>query len=112
MMVYGTMGSDGQPQTQAAVFTRYSMFGQQLQQAVAAPRWLLGRTWGKESVTLKLESRFGADIVDALVRAGHDVELIDAFSDLVGHAGALIVHAPGGIAGASDPRSDGCAAGF
>jgi gamma-glutamyltranspeptidase/glutathione hydrolase len=112
MMIYGTMGGDGQPQTQAAVFTRYAMFGQQLQQAVTAPRWLLGRTWGTESVTLKLESRFGADIADALVGAGHDVELIDAFSDQVGHASAVVVHGPGVIAGASDPRSDGCVAGF
>lgn len=27
-MVYGTMGGDGQPQTQAAVFTRYAVLGQ------------------------------------------------------------------------------------
>ncbi|HMA51764.1 MAG TPA: gamma-glutamyltransferase family protein, partial [Magnetospirillaceae bacterium] len=43
-MVYGTMGGDGQPQTQAAVFSRHAVFGQTLQQAVSGPRWLLGRT--------------------------------------------------------------------
>ena len=57
-MVYGNMGGDGQPQSQAAVFSRYAMFGQDLQQAVTAPRWLLGRTWGQMSVSLKVESRF------------------------------------------------------
>ncbi|MDD9982639.1 MAG: gamma-glutamyltransferase, partial [Gammaproteobacteria bacterium] len=56
-MPYGTMGGEGQPQTQAAVLTRYGYFGQGLQEAVSAPRWLLGRTWGEESTTLKLESR-------------------------------------------------------
>ncbi|MFX7731809.1 gamma-glutamyltransferase, partial [Acinetobacter baumannii] len=42
-LAYGTMGGEGQPQTQAAVFTRHVLFGQNLQAAVSAPRWLLGR---------------------------------------------------------------------
>ena len=46
IMPFGTMGGDGQPQTQAMVFTRHVLFGQDLQMAISAPRWLLGRTWG------------------------------------------------------------------
>ena len=46
VIAYGTMGGDGQPQTQAAVFTRHVSFRQPLEQALDAPRWLLGRTWG------------------------------------------------------------------
>lgn len=46
VMAYGTMGGEGQPQTQSAVFTRAAQFGQDLQAAVTAPRWLLGKTWG------------------------------------------------------------------
>ena len=112
VMVYGTMGGDGQPQTQATVFNRYAIFGQSLQAAVTAPRWLLGRTWGQSSDTLKLESRFDPALVAALGRRGHDVELLKPFDELVGHAGAL-VHCPSGlIEGASDPRSNGAAAGF
>ena len=30
VMAYGTMGGDGQPQTQAALFTRHVMFGEPL----------------------------------------------------------------------------------
>ncbi|MFX8762553.1 gamma-glutamyltransferase, partial [Acinetobacter baumannii] len=75
-MVYGTMGGEGQPQTQAAVFSRYALFGQELQAAISAPRWLLGRTWGEDSVTLKLESRFPPDLIDDLRSAGHAVELL------------------------------------
>ena len=60
-MVYGNMGGDGQPQTQSAVFTRYALFGMNPQAAVSAPRWLLGRTWGQVSDTLKLEARFPAE---------------------------------------------------
>jgi gamma-glutamyltranspeptidase/glutathione hydrolase len=112
VMPFGTMGGEGQPQTQAAVFTRYARFGQSLQQAVSAPRWLLGRTWGDLSTTLKLENRFDPGLVQALRDAGHDVEeLAEAFSDTMGHAGALVRHPDGRIEGAADPRSDGAAAG-
>ncbi|MGH8253743.1 MAG: gamma-glutamyltransferase family protein [Steroidobacteraceae bacterium] len=111
-MVYGNMGGDGQPQSQAAVFSRYAMFGRDLQAAVSAPRWLLGRTWGDMSVSLKLESRFEPALVTELRDAGHDVDLIDSYSDWVGHAGALVRHPNGVLAGAADPRSDGAVAGL
>lgn len=112
VMAYGTMGGEGQPQTQAAVFTRYVLFGQDLQAAVTAPRWLLGRTWGAETTTLKLESRIEADVVSSLASAGHDVETVTPYSDLMGHAGALVRHPNGWLEGASDPRSDGSVAAF
>jgi gamma-glutamyltranspeptidase/glutathione hydrolase len=113
VMPFGTMGGEGQPQTQAAVFTRYARFGQTLQQAVSAPRWLLGRTWGASSTTLKLESRFDPHVVSQLADAGHEVEVLpEAFSDTMGHAGALVRHPDGVIEGAADPRSDGAAAGL
>ncbi len=111
-MVYGTMGGEGQPQTQAAVFSRYAMYGQDIQAAVTAPRWLLGRTWGEESVTLKLEGRFPSDLVAALRSAGHDIEVLENFTATMGHAGAIVRHADGSLEGASDPRSDGAAYGF
>ena len=110
LMAYGTMGGEGQPQTQAAVFTRYARFGVGLQAAVTAPRWLLGRTWGEDSVTLKLEDRFDAGLYDALSLAGHEVERVAPFTAMMGHAGALVRHAGGLIEGATDPRSDGSVA--
>ncbi|MFN4278138.1 MAG: gamma-glutamyltransferase family protein [Ferrovibrio sp.] len=112
VMVYGTMGGEGQPQTQSALFTRYAMFGQGLQQAITAPRWLLGKTWGENSVTLKLESRFDPALVAALKAAGHDVEILEDFTGTMGHAGAIVQYADGVLEGATDPRSDGAAAGF
>ena len=112
VMSYGTMGGEGQPQTQSAVFTRYAMFGQELQQAITAPRWLLGKTWGENSVTLKLESRFDGALVRSLREAGHDIEVLPAFTSTMGHAGALVRHSGGLLEGATDPRSDGAAMGF
>src|SRR6266581_2692497 len=45
--VYGTMGGEGQPQTQAALVTRLVDRGLGPQAAVEAPRWLYGRTWAR-----------------------------------------------------------------
>ena len=106
-IAYGTMGGEGQPQTQAAIFTRYARFGVGLQHAVSAPRWLLGRTWGEQSTTLKIEDGFDASLYDALIAAGHDLERIGPQTAIMGHAGALVRGADGLLEGATDPRSDG-----
>jgi gamma-glutamyltranspeptidase/glutathione hydrolase len=112
VMAYGTMGGDGQPQTQAAVFTRHVMFRQPLDQALDAPRWLLGRTWGSTHTNLRLEQRFDGNVIDRLMSAGHDVAVLDeGYSDTMGHAGAVILHPNGTLEGGHDPRADGGAAG-
>lgn len=111
-MVYGTMGGDGQPQTQAAVFSRYAVFGQPLQQAVTAPRWLLGRTWGDSSDSLKVEGRFEPAVLAALQALGHEVEVLTPFSETMGHAAAAVRWPDGSFEGAFDPRGNGAAAGY
>jgi gamma-glutamyltranspeptidase len=111
-LAYGTMGGEGQPQTQAAVFTRHVMFGQDLQAAITAPRWLLGRTWGNMSTNLKLEGRFPPQLVDELRRAGHDIEIVSDYTDMMGHAGGVSIDVNGVMEGATDPRSDGACIGI
>ena len=117
VMPYGTMGGEGQPQTQAMVYSRACIgHGQDLQAAINAPRWLLGRTWGTAITNLRLESRFDDAVYAGLRKAGHDVEVIGALRR--GHgpcrrAGRAHQGARAGlIEGAADPRSDGRAAGF
>ncbi|HVI11658.1 MAG TPA: gamma-glutamyltransferase family protein [Pseudolabrys sp.] len=111
-IAYGTMGGDGQPQSQAAVFTRYVSFRQPLEMALDAPRWLLGRTWGSSHTNLRMESRFDGNLVDRLLSAGHDVAVLDdAYSDTMGHTGAVVLHPDGTLEGGHDPRADGGAAG-
>jgi gamma-glutamyltranspeptidase/glutathione hydrolase len=112
VMVYGTMGGEGQPQTQAMLFSRHVMYGQALQAAVTAPRWLLGRTWGDETASLRIESRFDSGLIERLQKAGHDMVVTGPFDEIMGHAGALIGHKNGLIEGAADPRSDGLVAAF
>ncbi|HTJ94589.1 MAG TPA: gamma-glutamyltransferase, partial [Pararobbsia sp.] len=110
VMVYGNMGGDGQPQSQSAVFSRIAQFGWNPQAAIDAPRWLLGRTWGAATDTLKLEARFPAATFDALRAYGHEVEALGAYDEAMGHAGAIVRHANGGFEGGSDARSDGAVA--
>ena len=112
VMAYGAMGGDGQPQTQSAVLTRYALFGEPLADAIDRPRWVLGRTWGEPRTALRLEPRFDDALIDALVHAGHEVEMVsEPYSDIMGHAGAVVLHPDGNLEGAHDPRSDGGAAG-
>jgi gamma-glutamyltranspeptidase/glutathione hydrolase len=112
VLAYGSMGGEGQPQTQAAVFTRHVCFGQDLYDAIAAPRWLLGRTWGASRSSLRMESRFDPSVIDAMRAAGHDIDMVGDFDEVMGHAGAIVRQPDGTILGASDPRCDGSAAGI
>ncbi len=130
-LVYGSMGGDGQPQTIAAMTTRMVDFGMEPQDAINAPRWLLGRSWGAESNDLKLEGRIPGDVAKELERRGHEVRRLADFTEIMGHAGAIL-RRPGNAAqddgtqagspgaaepqaespqtvwqGATDPRGDG-----
>jgi gamma-glutamyltranspeptidase/glutathione hydrolase len=112
-LVAGTMGGEGQPQTLAAVATRVLDFGLDVQAAVEAPRWLYGRTWGRPTRALSLEARFEARVAADLRERGHAVNMIEAWSDTMGHAQAVWRdRASGLLIGAGDPRADGPALGL
>ena len=112
VMAYGTMGGDGQPQTQAALLTRHVRYRIPLARAIDAPRWLLGRTWGATHANLRMESRFDGALIDRLLSAGHDVEVLpQPYSELMGHAGAVVLHPDATFEAGHDPRADGGAAG-
>jgi gamma-glutamyltranspeptidase len=111
-LAYGTMGGEGQPQTQAAFFTRYVDHKVPLAEALDRPRWILGKTWGTSITNLRLEARFPEETVEGLRRAGHDLQVMpESYLETMGHAGAVVRHPDGTLEGAHDPRSDGGAAG-
>ena len=112
VMVYGNMGGDGQPQSQSAVFSRVVWQGLDPQAAIQAPRWLLGRTWGQSTDSLKLESRFPEATVDRLLALGHTVDVLGDFDETFGHAGCLLRHPNATLEGGYDPRSDGAVAAY
>lgn len=111
-LVYGTMGGEGQPQTQAALVTRILDYNFRVQAAIEAPRWLYGRTWGAESNSLKIEGRIANNTIDALQEKGHQIEVVDEFTDVMGHAGVIKIDPVSKVkSGGADPRGDGAAIG-
>jgi gamma-glutamyltranspeptidase/glutathione hydrolase len=112
VMSYGAMGGDGQPQFQAQVFTRIAA-GDRLAAAVAAPRLLWGKTWGADSLTVKIEAAYDDAIAAGLAKRGHEIErLAPIRQDAFGHAGALRRGLKGEIEATHDPRADGGAFGI
>ena len=112
-LAFGSMGGEGQPQSQAAIATRILDFGFDVQQAIEAPRWLMGRTWGTPSRSLSLEGRISDETARELRRRGQPVQLVTDWNDNMGHAAAIRVDREHGFyeAGA-DPRGDGAALGY
>jgi oxamate amidohydrolase len=110
---YGATGGDGQPQFQAQIFTRCTD-GMGPADAIDAPRWLYGRTWGAGTATLKVEDRFDPDVLQGLADRGHEIEELGVpYAEAVGHAGMVVRHpGDGRVEAAHDPRSDGGAAGL
>ncbi|MGZ4453791.1 MAG: gamma-glutamyltransferase, partial [Nocardioides sp.] len=113
VLAFGSMGGEGQPQSQAAMATRIIDFGYDVQQAIEAPRWLMGRTWGVVSRNLSLEGRISDEVVRELKRRGHPVQPVTDWNDNMGHAQAILIdHETGFYEAGADPRGDGAALGF
>ncbi len=112
--VLGCMGADGQPQIHLQTYVAMIDFGQDIQQALAAPRWLSGRFGlGEARDTLHIEARFPRATIDELERRGHPVDRWGDSNELAGHAHGITVDPETGLlAGGFDPRSDGAAIGF
>jgi gamma-glutamyltranspeptidase len=112
-LAFGSMGGEGQPQSQAALVTRIVDFGYDVQQAIEAPRWLMGRTWGVRSRNLSLEGRISDEVARELKRRGQPVQMVTDWNDNLGHAHAIRVdHDQGLFEGGADPRGDGAALGY
>jgi len=112
IMAYGTMGGDAQPQIQAALFTRHVGFRELLDEALDAPRWALGQNWGSPHASLLVEPRLDEAVIDQLLAAGHDVQVMgEPYASAMGHAGAVVLHPDGTLEGGHDPRADGGAVG-
>ncbi|MBD2256129.1 gamma-glutamyltransferase [Pseudanabaena sp. FACHB-2040] len=112
-LVIGTMGGEGQPQTQAALLTRILDFGFDPQTAIDLPRWVWGRTWGDASIQLNLEGRIPPEVVKTLSSQGHHVNQVPDWTDQMGHAHLILTDPESGrFYGGCDPRSDGIALGW
>ena len=76
IIAYGAMGGDGQPQTQAALFTRHVRYRAPLEQRARRAR--AGSSAGPGARPISIcawNGRFDGTLVDRLISAGHDVEV-------------------------------------
>ena len=112
----GTPGGDGQPQWNLQMLTGMIDYGWDVQATIDAPRWT---SWpGTDPISLpnpyelRVESRLGEADLAVLRALGHRVVMQDSWDG--GGAAQLIARDPetGILAGGSDPRVEGQAAGF
>lgn len=110
--VFGTMGADGQAQTQLQLILGMVDFELEPQEAIETPRWRStmdpdGRCW------LLIEAEVGAAVLADLRRRGHEVVIAERWDSNLGHAQAIKIDRERGVlVGGADPRGDGIAAGW
>lgn len=109
-LLYGTQGADGQPQTLSVLLTSLLDDGMTPEQALAQPRFLLGRTFSDSRDSLKIEGSLHPQEAEALSALGHEVAMLPARSPIFGQAGVIRLSGDGGVEGAHDPRGNGSAA--
>lgn len=114
-IAHGSMGGEIQPQVFAQFVSAVVDAGSDVATAVAAPRWasMMRRQHGPAELTL-LESRMRPDVAGRLTALGHQVEDIEPWASIIGHAHAIeVVRDTAGeidsFAAGSDPRSEGAA---
>ena len=100
----GTPGSWGIQQTTTQFMTNYLDYGMNIQGAIEAPRFRFGEP-GKQ---IRMESRVPAEVREALIKKGHDLDILPEFSPVVGGAQGITVDPESGaFMGGADPRRDG-----
>ena len=112
VLVFGTMGGEGQPQTHLQMLCNIIDFGMNVREAIKAPRWLMGPRHQGEPPDLHLEGGISQKVGEELEAKGHSVKWLEECSEFFGHAHAIAVVGEGEkrvYEGAADPRSDGCA---
>ena len=111
IMAYGTMGGDGQPQTQAALFTRHVLFasrssGRSTARAGCSAAPGVRPTPAADGSALRRRSG------RALLSAGHESRCWpEPIRTRWATPGAVVLHPDGTLEGGHDPRADGGAAG-
>jgi gamma-glutamyltranspeptidase/glutathione hydrolase len=116
-LVFGTMGADAQAQIHWQVINGWIDHKFNVQEAIERPRWRSGRINPEDDPnTVHLESRFPPEVADQLRKMGHVVNIVDEWSESMGHSQAIALHrqpyGPTVLEGGADPRGDGAAIGW
>ncbi|MCU1351441.1 MAG: gamma-glutamyltranspeptidase, partial [Acidimicrobiales bacterium] len=106
--VFGTMGGDSQPQVVLQLAARLLVAGQEVGDAIQAPRFVLQagahgfRTWHGGPQKVRVEAHAPAEWASELTELGHDVVVAGFDPAGFGHAHAIEVRGDGMRAGAAD----------
>jgi gamma-glutamyltranspeptidase / glutathione hydrolase len=116
-LVFGVMGADMQPQGQVQVLVNLLDFGMNVQAAGEAPRiehlgspTPTGRPESERGGMLAVEAGIPEEVFAELQRRGHQAVWTERSTG--GYQGIVIDPATGALQGGSEPRFDGCAAGY
>lgn len=113
VVVFGSMGGDGQPQTHLQVYTNLLRYGMNIQAAIESPRWVHGADEAGQTEALRMEQRFPEATVEELRAMGHEVVMAAPLDSAMGHAHGIVIDEDAGVFhGGSDPRSEGAAVGW
>ena len=118
VLVCGTPGADTQVQTNMQVITHLIDFGMTVAEAVEAPRWRNSQSPTESNVPhvcdnlLHMESRFGADIRQALENRGHQLNMMLDWGAQGSEMMIQVDPETRALHGAADPRRDGYAIGW
>ncbi len=109
----GAMGGDGQPQTMVQLVTGLVDDGLDPQAVIDRPRWVVHPQGpGAPLGPLSIESDgVDAATVEALRNLGHEVELVEPRTPLMGWAQMIRRRPDGSYEAGADPRADSLAAG-
>lgn len=101
-MTFGTPGGDSQTQSLLQVFNNVHLFGMTPQEAVEAPRYR-----SNAGLRLLLESRIAPAAREALRARGHDVRVIDGWTETFGGVQMILVDPrSGALRTGADPRRE------
>jgi gamma-glutamyltranspeptidase/glutathione hydrolase len=112
---FGVMGGTMQPQGHLQVLSGFLDRDLGPQEALDAPRFQIPGGWTAEpGGALLVEDGFAPEVLEGLVRRGHRLEVVSGRDRGRMGGGQVILRDPatGVLSGGSDPRKDGCAAGF
>jgi gamma-glutamyltranspeptidase/glutathione hydrolase len=112
-VAFGAMGGDGQPQTMVQLVTGLLDDGLDPRALVDRPRWVAQTTGAFTPLdVLSIEEDGVSDAtLEALRALGHQVELVEPKTPLMGWAQMIRRRPDGSYEGGADPRADSLAAG-
>jgi gamma-glutamyltranspeptidase len=106
-ILLGTPGADGQTQTNIQLIVDLIDFGADAQQANEAPRWC-----SNPDGSLMVENRFPENTIAGLIARGHDVQLLEAYAEIMGSSQVIMIdHKNGVLKAGADPRRQAYAIG-